>query len=61
MCRAIADAGINIAFVVAQVIGKKYSAVFGFDDHEGARSAMSLVKIAAAPQRRTASRRRTRR
>ena len=59
MCRAIADAGINMAFVVAQVIGKKYSAVFGFDDQEGARSAMSLVKMAAAPQRkRPAGRRR---
>ncbi|MGB2715258.1 MAG: hypothetical protein WBC51_13830 [Vicinamibacterales bacterium] len=61
MCRAIADAGINMAFVVAQVMGKKFSAVFGFDDQEGARSATSLVKMAAAtPRRRTSSRRKHR-
>ena len=61
MCRAIADAGINMAFVVAQVVGRKYSAVFGFDDQEGARSAMSLVKMAASPVRRGSSSSRKRR
>jgi hypothetical protein len=61
MCRAIADAGINMAFVVAQVVGRKYSAVFGFDDQEGARSAMSLVKMAAPPARRASSSSRKRR
>src|SRR6185437_15459146 len=29
--QAIADAGINMDFVVAQVVGRKYSAVFGFE------------------------------
>jgi hypothetical protein len=50
MCRAVADAGINMAFVVAQVIGRKYSAVFGFEDEDGARRATSLIKGAGRPQ-----------
>jgi hypothetical protein len=52
MCRAVADAGINMAFVVAQVIGRKYTAVFGFEDEGGARLATSLIKSAGRPQAR---------
>ena len=48
MCRAIAEAGINLDFVVAQVTGGKYSAVFGFEREEGARQAVPLIKKAAA-------------
>ena len=51
MCRAIADAGINLDFVVAQVIGGKYSAVFGFEADEGAKRAVPLIKKAAAAGR----------
>ena len=59
MCRAVAEAGINMAFVVAQVIGRKYSAVFGFEDEDGARRATSLIKAAGRPQpRKKASRKR---
>ncbi len=29
--QAIADAGISLDFLVAQVVGRKYSAVFGFE------------------------------
>jgi len=50
MCRSIADAGINLDFVVAQVTGGKYSAVFGFEQEEGARQAVPLIKKAAAPR-----------
>ena len=31
MARALADAGINMVFLVAQVVGRRYSAVFGFE------------------------------
>ena len=48
LSRAIADAGINLDFVVAQVMGRKFSAVFGFADGQGARSAVSIIKKATA-------------
>ena len=60
MCRAVADAGINLDFLVAQVIGGKYSAVFGFENDAGARQAVSLIKnVAGRPaKRKTAARKR---
>jgi hypothetical protein len=57
LSRAIADAGINMDFVVAQVVGRKYSAVFGFADEEGARRAMPLIKKAGpGPRAKTRQR-----
>ena len=44
--RAIADAGINLAFLVAQVIGRRYSAVIGFDTEADAKKAAGLIKRA---------------
>lgn len=46
LSKAIADAGINIYFLVAQVVGRKYSAVIGFETAEDARKASSLIKRA---------------
>ena len=51
---AVASAGINLDFVVAQVIGNRYSAVFGFADEEGSRRAAPLMKTAATPPRAVA-------
>ncbi|MDH3442432.1 MAG: hypothetical protein OEN50_00780 [Deltaproteobacteria bacterium] len=49
---AIADAGISLDFLVAQVIGKKYSAVFGFEsDADAAKCAAIIRKAAAAKDR----------
>ena len=42
--RAIADAGINLAFLVAQVIGAKFSAVYGFDSVTDRDRAVKLLK-----------------
>lgn len=56
LTRALADAGINLDFVVAQVIGRKYSAVFGFADEEGARRAVPLMKKAGRAGRPAAAR-----
>jgi hypothetical protein len=42
--RAIADAGINLAFLVAQVLGSKFTAVYGFDSESDRRRAVSLLK-----------------
>jgi hypothetical protein len=41
---AIAGAGINLAFLVAQVIGSKVSAVYGFDSEADRRKAVSVLK-----------------
>ncbi len=47
---AIADAGINLAFLVAQVVGSKFAAVYGFDSEADRRKAVSLLR--KAPSRR---------
>ena len=44
--RAIADAGISLNFFLAQVIGKRYSAVLGFETGADAQRAASLIKKA---------------
>jgi hypothetical protein len=41
---AIAAAGINLAFVVAQVVGAKFSAVYGFDNETDRRKALGILK-----------------
>ena len=46
MARALADAGINIAVLVAQVVGRRYSAVFGFESPADAERAIGLIKKA---------------
>jgi hypothetical protein len=50
--KAIAEAGINLAFFLAQVIGKKYSAVLGFETEADAKRAASLIKKATASKRK---------
>ena len=47
IAEAIAGAGINIGFLVAQVIGDRFSAVIGFDNDEAAKTGTSLIKKAA--------------
>jgi hypothetical protein len=47
VARAIAEAGINVGFLVAQVIGTKFSAVIGLNDEADARKVASLVKKAS--------------
>lgn len=44
LARALADAGINLVFLVAQVVGRRYSAVFGFESAADADRAMGLLK-----------------
>ena len=46
IARAIAAAGINIAFFVAQVIGRKFAAVIGFETEDDAKKAMLAIKSA---------------
>ena len=46
MARALADAGINMVFLVAQVVGRRYSAVFGFESAADADRSVGLLKKA---------------
>lgn len=46
VARALSDAGINIAFLVAQVVGRSYSAVFGFESDQDATSAIAVIRKA---------------
>jgi hypothetical protein len=52
IAQAIGDARINIAFLVAQVVGRRYSAVIGFDSEDDARNATTLIKKASAPAKK---------
>jgi hypothetical protein len=47
LARAIADAGINLSFLVTQVIGKRYASVFGFTTDDEAKRATSIIKKAS--------------
>ncbi len=49
--RALADAGINMDFLVAQVTGKKYSAIFGFENDADTKKAAAVLKKAAAKKK----------
>jgi hypothetical protein len=51
IARAIADAGINLDFLVAQVLGRRYSAVFGFDSEEDAKKGAALIKKSTQPRK----------
>jgi hypothetical protein len=54
LSRALADADINLDFVLSQVIGPRFSAVFGFAQQSDAQRAVPLLKKAAggAPRAR---------
>ena len=39
-------------FLVAQVIGRKYSAVFGFESEEDATKCAAIIRKAAAAKKR---------
>ena len=51
--QAIADAGINMDFVVAQVIGRKYSAVFGYESDVDATKCAAIIRKATAAKKKT--------
>ncbi len=46
VAQTIGAGGINIAFFVAQVIGRKFSAVVGFETEDDARRATPLIRNA---------------
>lgn len=52
LSQGMADAGINMAFLVAQVLGKKYSAVFGFENDADADRAVAVIKNASKARKK---------
>ena len=51
--RAVADAGINLSFLMAQVVGRKYSAIFGFGTEADAKAAAAILRKAGRPPGKT--------
>ena len=51
IAQAVADAGVNLDFLVAQVIGKKYSAVVGFESDADAEKATAILKKVAGTKK----------
>jgi hypothetical protein len=52
IAKSLSDANINLAFMSAQVIGRRYSAVVGFDNQRDAAKAAALIKKAAPAPRK---------
>jgi hypothetical protein len=52
IAEAIAGAGINISFMVVQVVGRRYSAVYGFETEGEAQIAANLIRKVSKPRRR---------
>jgi hypothetical protein len=46
IAQALAEAGINLDFLVAQVVGRRYSAVAGFENEADLKKAIPLIKQA---------------
>lgn len=51
--RAVADGGIDLSFLMAQVVGRKFSAVFGFGTEADAKAAATILRKAGrVPKKR---------
>lgn len=52
IAKAVGEAGINLSFVMAQVVGQRYSAVLGFESEADLSKAAPLIKKAAQSKRK---------
>jgi hypothetical protein len=52
LAKALGEAGINLSLLTAQVVGRRYAAMFGFENEADAAKATALIKKAAAPVRK---------
>ena len=50
--QAIANAGISLDFVVAQAIGRKFSAVFGFESEADAAKCAGIIRKAGTAKKK---------
>jgi hypothetical protein len=51
IAQAVADSGVNLDFLVAQVIGRKYAAVIGFENEADAEKATAVIKKVAGKKK----------
>jgi len=51
IARGVAEAGINMIFLMAQVVGRRYSAIIGFESAADARKAAAVVRKAKPSKR----------
>jgi len=51
VAQSVADAGINLSFLVAQVLGKRFVATLGFETEADAKKAAGLIKKATASRK----------
>lgn len=52
IAQAMSEAAINMTFFVAQAVGKKFSAVLGFESKDDAKKAAPLIKRASASKKK---------
>jgi hypothetical protein len=62
IARALGSSRINMSFALMQVVGRRYSGVFGFETGAAATRAMKVIKLASASRKtKTRTHRTTRR
>jgi len=54
MARAVAGEGVNLAFLMAETVGRRFSAVFGFENDADAEKAIRAIKAASKPEKKPA-------
>ncbi len=59
IAQGMADAGINMAFLVAQSVGRRYSAVFGFESDADADRAVAIIKKASSARKASGGRKKS--
>jgi hypothetical protein len=52
IAQAMSGAGINMTFFVAQAVGRRFSAVLGFESETDAKTAAPLIKKATAGKKK---------
>jgi len=52
IAKAVSDAEINMSFIVAQTVGKRYSAVFGFENDADTHKAAAVIKKVTAGKKK---------
>jgi hypothetical protein len=52
IAQAIAEAGVDMTFFVAQAVGRRFSAVLGFESEADAKTATPLIKKATASKKK---------
>ena len=52
IAQAVAEAGVNLSFLLAQVLGKRFVATLGFETEADTKKAVNLIKKSASVQKK---------